>query len=236
MPGANRRGKLLPEPTVARLPIYQRIAEELERRGAETISSEDLGRLAGISAATVRRDLSSIGPFGTRGSGYHTSDLARRTTELLGGLTTHPTVVAGIGNLARALINSPLFVERSAAIVALYDVDPAIVGTTVSGLEVRRLVDEDVTRFVEPPAIGIITCPASAAQDVADGFIDLGIRAIMTFSPRVLDVPPEVTVRYVDVSIELQILAYHLEHGRGPLGGGLLHNLGRSPVGAGLRP
>jgi redox-sensing transcriptional repressor len=144
----------------------------------------------------------------------------------------HPIVFAGIGNLARALINSPLFTERTATIVALYDVDPAVLGTVVSGLEVRRLADEDLARFDQPPAIGIITCPASAAQDVANGFIDMGIRAIMTFSPRVLDVPPEVTVRYVDVSIELQILAYHLEHGRGPLNGGLLHNLGVSPVGA----
>jgi redox-sensing transcriptional repressor len=236
VPGAHRRGKLLPEPTVARLPIYQRIAEELVRRGADTISSEDLGRLAGISAATVRRDLSSIGPFGTRGSGYDTSDLSRRTSELLGGHTMHPTVVAGIGNLARALINSPLFVERSATIIALYDVDPSVVGTVVCGLEVRRLADEDLSRFAEPPAIGVITCPANAAQDVADGFVDLGIRAIMTFSPRVLDVPPDVTVRYVDVSIELQILAYHLEHGRGPLNGGLLHNLGVSPVRVGTRP
>jgi redox-sensing transcriptional repressor len=236
VPGAHRRGKLLPEPTVARLPIYQRIAEELVRRGADTISSEDLGRLAGISAATVRRDLSSIGPFGTRGSGYGTLDLSRRTSELLGGHAMHPTVVAGIGNLARALINSPVFVERSATIVALYDVDPEVVGTIVCGLEVRRLADEDLTRFDEPPAIGIITCPANAAQDVADGFIDLGIRAIMTFSPRVLDVPLDVTIRYVDVSIELQILAYHLEHGRGPLNGGLLHNVGLSPVRVGTRP
>jgi redox-sensing transcriptional repressor len=231
-----RRGKLLPEPTVARLPIYQRIAEELVRRGADTISSDDLGRLAGISAATVRRDLSSIGPFGTRGSGYDTQDLSRRTTELLGGHIAHPTVVAGVGNLARALINSPLFAERSATIVALYDVDPTVVGTVVCGLEVRRLADEDVTRFAERPSIGIITCPASAAQDVADGLIELGIRAIMTFSPRVLDVPANVTVRYVDVSIELQILAYHLEHGRGPMSGGLLHNVGLSPVQVGARP
>ncbi len=236
MPASSRRGKLLPEPTVARLPIYQRVAEELVRRRVDTVSSEDLGRLAGISAATVRRDLSSIGPFGTRGSGYDTQQLSRRTTELLGGGVMHPTVVAGIGNLARALINSPLFVERSATIVALYDVDPAIVGTRVGGVEVRRLADEDPSRFEVPPAIGVITCPARAAQDVADEFVDLGIRAIMNFSPRVLEVPPEITLRYVDVSIELQILTYHLEHGRGPLGGGLLHNVGLSPVRVAAHP
>jgi redox-sensing transcriptional repressor len=236
VPGALRRGRLLPEPTVARLPIYQRIAEELVRRNADTISSEDLGRLAGISAATVRRDLSSIGPFGTRGAGYDTAKLARRTTELLGGGSPHPTVIAGIGHLARALINSPIFAERSASIVALYDVDPALVGTEVGGITVRRLADEDLSRFETPPSIGIITCPARAAQDVADGFLDLGVRAIMNFSPRVLEVPPEVTVRYVDVSIELQILEYHLEHGRGPFNGGLLHNVGLSPVRVGARP
>ena len=206
------------------------------RRGRDTVSSDDLGRLAGVSAATVRRDLSSIGPFGTRGSGYDTSHLSHRTAELLGGGSTFPMVIAGIGNLAKALINSPLFGDRTARIVALYDVDPSIVGTTVGGLTVRLLADEDASSFAEPPAIGILTCPASAAQDVADGFCDMGIRALMTFSPRVLEVPPEVTVRYVDVSIELQILAYHLEHGRGPLNGGLLHSLGVSPVRVGLRP
>ncbi len=236
MPGAHRRPRLLPEPTIARLPIYQRIAEELVRRGLDTVSSDDLGRLAGVSAATVRRDLSSIGPFGTRGSGYDTAHLSRRTAELLGGDSTFPTVIAGIGNLAKALINSPLFGDRTAKIVALYDVDVDIVGTYVGGLQVRRLADEDGTSFVDPPAIGILTCPASAAQDVADGFCDMGIRALMTFSPRVLEVPREVTVRYVDVSIELQILTYHLEHGRGPLNGGLLHNLGVSPVRVALHP
>jgi len=123
VPGVHRRPRLLPEPTIARLPIYQRIADELVRRGSDTVSSDDLGRLAGVSAATVRRDLSSIGPFGTRGSGYDTAHLARRTAELLGGDSTYPTVIAGIGNLAKALINSPLFGERTAKIVALYDVD-----------------------------------------------------------------------------------------------------------------
>jgi redox-sensing transcriptional repressor len=236
VPGGLRRSKLLPDPTVARLPIYQRLAHELARRGRDTISSEDLGRLAGVTAATVRRDLSSIGHLGTRGSGYDTADLARRVTELLGGHADHPTVIAGIGNLARALINSPLFNVHPSKVVALYDVDPEIVGTSVSGLEVRRLVEEDVTRFPTPPAIGVLTCPASAAQDVADGFCELGIRALMSFSPRVLEVPPEVTVRYVDVTIELQILSYHLEHGRGPLNGGLLRSLGRSPVQVGSHP
>ena len=236
MAGALRRPKLLPEPTVARLPIYQRLADELVRRGRDTISSEDLGRLAGVTAATVRRDLSSIGRFGTRGSGYDTEHLARTIRELLGGYADHPTVIAGIGHLANALINSPLFSGRTSRIVALYDVDPAIVGTTISGIEVRRLADEDVTRFEQPPAIGVLTCPASAAQDVADGFVELGIRALMTFSPRVLEVPPDVTVRYVDVTIELQILSYHLEHGRGPLNGGLLRSLGRSPLHVGPRP
>jgi redox-sensing transcriptional repressor len=235
MSGA-RRAKLLPDPTVARLPIYQRIADELIRRGIDTISSEDLGRLAGVTAATVRRDLSSVGRFGTRGSGYDTTDLARRITELLGADAKHPTVIAGIGNLARALIGSPLFAGGTSTIVALYDVDPTIVGTEVAGLVVRRLAEASLDRFEAPPAIGVITCPASAAQAVADGFYELGIRAIMTFSPRVLEVPPDVTVRYVDVSIELQILAYHLEHGRGPLDGGLLRSLGRSPVPAGSHP
>lgn len=221
---------------MARLPIYQRIAEELTRRGEGTISSDDLGRLAGISAATVRRDLSAIGPFGTRGAGYDTDRLSRRTAELLGEGMTHPTVIVGIGNLARALINSELFTERSASIVALYDVDPAIVGTTVGGLTIGRLDDEDPGRFTMPPAIGVITCPPRAAQRVADSLCALGVRGIMSFSPAVLEVPPEVAVRYVDVSIELQILTYHLEHGRGPLDGGLMHNLGRSPVSAGSRP
>ncbi len=233
MSAVHRRPKLLPEPTVARLPIYQRIAEELLRRGNDTVSSDDLGRLAGVSAATVRRDLSSIGPFGTRGSGYQTLDLSRRIFEMLGGDTEDPTVVVGIGNLARALINSPLFATRAAKIVALYDIDPNVVGTVVGGLEVRRLADEDPDRFEQPPAIGLITVPAQAAQDVADGLCDIGVRAILSFSQQVLLVPPGVTVRYVDVSIELQILSYHLEHGRGPLSGGLWHNLGHSPVGAG---
>lgn len=164
MPGV-RRSKLLPDPTVARLPIYQRIADELVRRSLDTISSEELGRLAGVTAATVRRDLSSIGPLGTRGSGYDTGHLARRITELLGGDSKHPTVIAGVGNLGRALLHSPVFGTGTSTIVALYDVDPGIVGTTVDGLEVRRLADEDVTRFDVPPAIGVLTCPAAGGPE-----------------------------------------------------------------------
>jgi redox-sensing transcriptional repressor len=215
------RSKKLSEPTIARLPVYQRIAEGWYQRGETKIDSKQIGELAGVTATTVRRDLAGLGSFGTRGAGYDVGVLVERIAEALGHDRLYDVVVVGIGNLGRALVNSSNFLIRGARLVALYDIDPEIVGHEVAGLVVQSLSDP-----IPAATVGVICTPGSAAQAVADRLVEAGIHAILNFAPQVVTVPLGTAVHYVDFSIELQILMYHLNNGTGPLGGGLLHSLG----------
>ena len=221
------RSKKLSEPTIARLPVYQRIGESFARRGLSRIDSEQIGQLAGVTATTVRRDLAGLGSFGTRGAGYDVSVLNERIGEALGHDRSYDVVVVGLGNLGRALVNSSNFLIRGARLVALYDTDPSVIGAEIAGHLVRN-VDDNIV----PATVGVICVPAAAAQFVANRLVEADVHAILNFSPQVVTVPIGTAVHYVDFSIELQILMYHLNNGTGPLGGGVLHSLGiASPSG-----
>jgi redox-sensing transcriptional repressor len=215
------RTRKLSEPTIARLPVYQRIAESWARRGLNRIDSQQIGELAGVTATTVRRDLAGLGSFGTRGAGYDVKVLGERIGEALGHDREYDVVVVGIGNLGRALVNSSNFLIRGARLAAIYDIDPEVVGTRVAGHVVQSISEPIATATV-----GVICVPASAAQSVADRLVGADVHALLNFSPQVVTVPIGTAVHYVDFSIELQILMYHLNNGTGPLGGGLLHSLG----------
>lgn len=215
------RPRRLSEPTISRLPVYQRIVEGWQRRGETSIDSRQIGELAGVTATTVRRDLAGLGSLGTRGSGYEVDILVERIGEALGHDRSYQVVVVGMGNLGRALVNSTNFLIRGAKLGALYDNDPRIVGTEIAGHVVRSLDDEIV-----PASVGVICVPPEAAQSVANILVAADVHALLNFAPQVLNVPLGTAVHYVDFSIELQILMYHLMNGTGPLGGGLLHSLG----------
>jgi redox-sensing transcriptional repressor len=223
MAPAPRRDRRLTEPTVARLPIYQRIARELARRDRTTVDSETLGRLAAVAPATVRRDLSGLGPLGTRGAGYEIDLLVARIEEALGQDRAYDVVVVGVGNLGHALVNSRNFLIHGAQLTGLYDANPELVGEVV-----HDLVIEDISLGVRHADIAVLCVPPEAAQAATDAVVTADIHAILNFAPQVVSVPIGTAVRYVDVSIELQILAYHLTNGTGPLGGGLIHTLGIS--------
>ena len=224
------RTRKLSEPTIARLPVYRRIAEGWALRGLSRIDSRQIGELAGVTATTVRRDLAGLGSFGTRGAGYDVAVLSERIAEALGHDRQYDVVVVGIGNLGRALVNSSNFLIRGARLAALYDVDPEVVGTRVAGHLVQPLADP-----IAPATVGVICVPPQSAQEVADRLVGADIHALLNFAPQVLTVPIGTAVHYVDFSIELQILMYHLNNGTGPLGGGLLHSLGISTAPS-LRP
>ena len=224
------RPRRLSEPTIARLPVYQRIGEGWQRRGETSIDSRQIGELAGVTATTVRRDLAGLGSLGTRGSGYEVDVLMDRIGEALGHDRSYQVVMVGIGNLGRALANSSSFLIRGARLAALYDADPALVGQEIAG-HVVRSIDEEMVEAT----VGVICVPPEAAQGVADKLVAANVHALLNFAPQVLTVPLGTAVHYVDFSIELQILMYHLNNGTGPLGGGLLHSLGISAAGP-LRP
>ena len=167
----------IPEATVVRLPVYQRILSELLRGGAATVSSEQLAALARVNAAKVRKDLSFLGSFGTRGTGYDSAFLLAQIDRALGVGRDWPVAVVGIGNLGRALVNSEGFTSRGFRVAALFDVDPAVVGQRVGPVTVRH-VDElvDPGRPSSRPAIGVVATPAAAAQDVTDALVAIGVR------------------------------------------------------------
>ena len=223
--GGGSQKRRIPEATVVRLPLYQRILSEMLHAGTTTVSSEVLAARAGVTAAKVRRDFSLFGSFGTRGTGYHTAFLAAQIDRALGADRDWPILIVGIGNLGRALANSDGFSSHGFRIVGLYDVDPAVVGGRVAGLCVRHL-DE----LADGPraAIGVITAPAAAAQAAADALVAAGAESILNFAPRVLSVPAKVMLRYVDLSIELQVMSFFLAR-RDP-------DLPPLGVGLGVRP
>jgi redox-sensing transcriptional repressor len=199
----------IPEATVARLPIYLRALVEKVENGVSTVSSEALAEATGVNSAKVRKDLSHLGSYGTRGVGYDVAYLIHQIRREL-GLTQHwPVVIVGIGNLGHALANYRGFAERGYRAAALLDNDPAKIGEDVAGMRIRPI--EDLRRIARDNdgLIGVISTPASAAQQVADLMADAGVRSILNFAPVALAVPEGVSVRKVDLAVELQILTYY---------------------------
>jgi redox-sensing transcriptional repressor len=205
--GSQDRG--IPEATVARLPVYLRALISLSERGTGTCSSEDLAAAAGVNSAKLRKDLSYLGSYGTRGVGYDVDYLRYQIAREIGVTQDWPVVIVGIGNLGHALANYSGFSSRGFRIVALLDADPARQGEDVGGLGIRPFDDLESLVETHRVAIGVIATPAEAAQDVCDRLVDAGVTSILNFAPAVLSVPAGVDVRKVDLSIELQILAYH---------------------------
>lgn len=203
-----RSSRRIPEATVARLPIYLRCLLEVVDASA-TISSERLADLAGVNAAKVRKDLSHLGSYGTRGVGYDVEYLLVHINRILGLTQDWPVVIVGVGNLGHALANYRGFSARGFRIAALVDADRSKVGELIGGLPVHHLdeLPDIVTR--EKVAIGIVATPASSAQHVADRLVAAGVSSILNFAPTVLSVPPDVSLRKVDLSVELQILAFY---------------------------
>ena len=212
MASENRK---IPEATVARLPVYHRCLAELVAEKTATVSSEQLADLAGVNAAKVRKDLSYLGTYGTRGVGYEVDYLLLEIRRELGLTQEWPVVIVGAGNLGQALANYGGFTDRGFPVAALVDVDETKVGLKVAGApvlhidELPRLVDE---RNV---AIGVIATPAAVAQDAADRLADAGVPSVLNFAPAVISVGPEQTLRKVDLAVELQILSFYQQRNSG---------------------
>jgi redox-sensing transcriptional repressor len=203
------RGRGIPDATVARLPLYLRALTALSERSVPTVSSEELAAAAGVNSAKLRKDFSYLGSYGTRGVGYDVEYLVYQISRELGLTQDWPVVIVGIGNLGHALANYGGFASRGFRVAALLDADAALSGQLVAGLPVRHTDEmEEIVRS-ERVSIGVITTPPGAAQQVCDRLVAAGVTSILNFAPTVLNVPDGVDVRKVDLSIELQILAFH---------------------------
>ena len=206
----------LPEATIARLPEYLRALHNLGESGADTVSSEGLAAAAGVNSAKLRKDLSHLGSYGTRGVGYDVTLLIEQIEYVLGLDQRRAVCLVGLGNLGHALAGYDGFASRGFKIVALFDADEGKVGERIHGLAVRHIAELGRVAVEENIAIGVIATPAGAAQAVADVLVDAGVTSILNFAPCVLSVPANVDVRKVDLAIELQILSFH-EHRKASL-------------------
>jgi redox-sensing transcriptional repressor len=207
--------RLLPEATVKRLPVYLRALAEAREEQCLTISSEELATRVGANAAQVRKDLSRLGSYGTRGIGYDVELLSLQINRQLGLTREYNVALVGAGNLGHALANYRGFAERGFHVVAAFDNDPAKVGQEVGGVTVYALSELNRVVSERQVTMALIATPAAAAQETADRLVEAGVTSLLNFAPAVLSVPPNVCVRKVDLAVELQILSYY-EHSRHP--------------------
>ena len=202
--------KRIAESTVRRLSAYLRFLEEFEAQGHQTISSGELAAQGGTTSAQVRKDLSFFGSFGKRGLGYSVSALSSSLREILGLGRQWNVVIVGAGKIGAALAQYEGFRERGFKVVGVYDEDPARVGSTLDGVLVRdqRELESDIMKL--KPHIALIAVPAEAAQALVDRVVKAGVRSILNFAPTPLIVPERVTLRSVNMALELEILSYAL--------------------------
>jgi redox-sensing transcriptional repressor len=207
---ATARLRSIPEATVARLAVYLRMLGELAEQGAETISSEELAAATGVNSAKLRKDLSHIGSSGIRGVGYEVVPLLRQLERILGLTHRQAVALVGVGNLGHALAGYGGFGGRGFPVVALFDVDPDLLGIHINGIVVEHVREIPSACAERGVTIGMIATPGPAAQGVCDLLVRAGVHSILNFAPVVLQVPEPVEVRKVDLAVELQILSFHV--------------------------
>ena len=196
--------------TVRRLSLYLRYLEEFETEGQATVSSEALATRGGTTSAQVRKDLSFFGSFGKRGLGYPVAELSTRLRDILGLSRRYRLVVVGAGKIGSALAQYRGFRQRGFDIVALFDTDQAKIGKTYDGVKVRSTGELEAVLSTEKPDIGVIVVPGDQAQGVADRLVQGGVRAILNFAPAPLQVPDDVSLKNVNLALELEALSFAL--------------------------
>jgi redox-sensing transcriptional repressor len=202
--------KRIAESTVRRLSIYLRFLEEFENRGSTTVSSEELARRGGTTSAQVRKDLSFFGSFGKRGLGYSVPELSTALREILGLGREWRVVIIGAGKIGAALAQYRGFRQRGFNILAVYDSNAEKIGRTLEGIEIRDIsrFEHDVAR--DRPEIAVIAIPGEGAQEVLDRIVRTGIKAVLNFAPVQLHAPADVTVKAVNMAMELEGLSFAL--------------------------
>jgi redox-sensing transcriptional repressor len=201
--------KGIPIATIARLPLYLRALRLLSERGVQLVSSEELANSTAVRPTKFRKDLSYLGSYGVRGVGYDVDYLTHQISRAMGLTQEWPVILIGIGNLGQALAGYRGFSLRGFQIKALLDADPAKVGTLIGEQRVQHIDQLEKVVGENTNCIAVFAIPESAAQTICDRVVSAGVTSILNFVPTVLQVPRQVEVRKVDLSIELQILAFY---------------------------
>ena len=200
----------IPEATIIRLSVYSRHLTEVDRKGIITTSSGDIAEGVGVSPAQVRKDLAYFGEFGTRGVGYNVKDLRQHILRILGLSVDWSVCLVGAGNLGLALSTYKGFRERGFIITSIFDSDPKKVGTMIGNVEVLPINQLQEAGKQNRTQIGIVAVPAAAAQEIVDQLIEMKVKAILNFAPVVLNVPPEIELRNVDLAVNLEVLTFNV--------------------------
>ncbi|HET7601645.1 MAG TPA: redox-sensing transcriptional repressor Rex [Gemmatimonadales bacterium] len=200
------------ESTIRRLSLYLRLLEEFAGQGIETVSSEALAARGGTTSAQVRKDLSFFGSFGKRGLGYAVPELMDRLREILGLKRRYRVAMVGAGKIGSALLQYHGFRQRGFDIAAIFDVDPAKIGTRWNGLTVQDVARMEEVLTAAPMDMAVLVTPADPAQPLADRLVKLGVTAILNFAPVQIVVPDHVVVKNVNLALELETLSYALHN------------------------
>jgi len=202
--------KRIADSTVRRLSAYLRFLEDFEHRGLTTISSEELAKRGGTTSAQVRKDLSFFGSFGKRGLGYSVPELAGRLREILGLGKEWRVIIVGAGKIGGALAQYRGFRQRGFNILAAYDRNPDKIGRRLDGIPVRDIAQLESDIHREHPDIVVLTVPGEEAQGVVDRVVSAGVKGILNFAPTQLHAPADVSVKTVNMAMELEGLSFAL--------------------------
>ncbi len=209
---SHRPLKRIADSTIRRLSLYLRHLEEARGLGVDTISSDDLARRGGTTSAQVRKDLSFFGSFGKRGLGYSVPELESALRSIMGLGRSWRVVIVGAGKIGAALANYRGFQQRGFHVMAAYDINPEKIGRTLDGVPVRDMANLAQDVAADPPDIAILTVPGEHAQAVVDQLVAAGVKAIMSFAPAQLQVPPDVSLKTMNMAMELEGLSFALMH------------------------
>lgn len=212
-----KMSKTISEAVVRRLPVYLQVLNELLSRDVQTVSSQELGMKLELNPAQIRKDLAYFGEFGRKGIGYDVTYLIEKIRQILKLDQTLNVALVGAGNLGHALCNYNTYLKDNMKITAIFDASPEKIGTKINTLTVLPMDKLKETIRQGRIRIGIITVPASEAQNVADRFVEAGIEGILNFAPVVLKSTEDVRIHYADFTTQLLSLAYYLDRERNEL-------------------
>jgi redox-sensing transcriptional repressor len=207
-------GEPVSELTTNRLSVYLRCLNALDAAGVPTVSSQALADQFQLNAAQIRKDLAYFGEFGVRGVGYYVKELRRHLRQILGLDARVPVAIIGAGNLGLALADYPGFRDEGFEIVALFDSMHEKIGQrSRAGVPIYDI--KDLRKFVRRARIriAVIAVPAAAAQAVVNAVVSAGVKAVLNFSPGTLNVPSDVKLKSVDLTVSLESLSFFLAQG-----------------------
>src|SRR2546430_11979422 len=191
-----------------RLSRYLQVLTQAKKMGKDTISSQELSDYTHSSSTQIRRDLSGFGKFGKRGVGYNVDSLVSQIRKILRTSGQHNIALFGAGNLGQAIASSDIFADHGFRVVAIFDVDPSVIGMQVGDLQVRDFSQIEQVVGDEEIVVGVLAVPAAAAQGVADRLVEAGVKIIFNYSEQLLQVPPEVTVHTSSPAVDLLYALY----------------------------